>query len=106
MENPGNTLIKIHNDSLTSQLIFGFGRLGRKTIYRHPRTIKKAGIVVISNTICTFLSLVQLIGWRRAMVVLTCSTNLQENQKPSCVGGNLCCMGMGTVPVLSVGTKT
>lgn len=53
------------------QLIFGFKRLGFNTMYSMPETTKKAGIVVESNTTCTFLSLVQWIGWRIAIVAFT-----------------------------------
>lgn len=62
----------------THQLIFGFGRLGLNRIYRTPETTRKAGTVVKSNTTCTFLSLVQWIGWRMAIVAFTWSKNLQE----------------------------
>jgi len=59
------------------QLILGFALLGLRTSQRISKTTKKAGIVVTSNSTSTFLSFVQFIGCRTAMVVFTCCAKLQ-----------------------------
>lgn len=94
-----------HRLRTSSQLILGFGLLGLKRTYRRPRTTRKAGMVVPSNTTCTSLSREQWMGWSRANVVFTWSANLRNIKKrklnPCYISNSLCIMtGKGSARYL------
>jgi hypothetical protein len=59
------------------QLILGLARLGLRRNHNMPKTKINAGIVVMSRSMSTFLSLVQCTGCSIDSVVFTETTNLQ-----------------------------